>query len=55
MAKTQSVIPGTAYKLNLDESAKNSQRASGALAWRATSRNVIDDHCEFEIGLKRTI
>jgi hypothetical protein len=25
------------------------------LAWRTTSRNVINDHCEFEIGLKRTI
>jgi hypothetical protein len=25
------------------------------LAWRATSLNVIHDHCEFEIGLKRMI
>jgi hypothetical protein len=25
------------------------------LAWRATTRNAINDHCEFEIGLKRTI
>jgi hypothetical protein len=25
------------------------------LAWRTTSRNAINDHCEVEIGLKRTI
>jgi hypothetical protein len=30
-------------------------RSVAPLAWRATSRNVINDHCEFEIGLKRTI
>jgi hypothetical protein len=40
-----------AHKLKLDESAENSQRASGAARM---ARNVINDHCEFEIGLKRT-
>jgi hypothetical protein len=50
MAKTQSVATCTAHKLKFDEGAENSQ---GALAWRATSRNVIIDHCEFEIGLKK--
>jgi hypothetical protein len=51
-AKIQSVATGTAHKLNLDESAENSQRASGAACM---ARNVINDHCELEIGLKRTI
>jgi hypothetical protein len=49
--KTQHVATGTAHKLNLNESAENSQReiASGA------ARNAINGHCEFKIGLKRTI
>jgi hypothetical protein len=50
MAKTQSIATGTAHKLKLDESAR-----VASLERRATSRNVINDHCEFEIGLKRTI
>jgi threonine synthase len=39
MAKTQSVATGTGHKLKFDDGA----------------RNVINDHREFEIGLKRTI
>jgi hypothetical protein len=38
MAKTQSVATGTAHKLKLDESAENSQRASGAACM---ARNVV--------------
>jgi hypothetical protein len=50
--KTQNVATGTAHKLNLNESAENSQRASGAARM---ARNALNDHCEFKIGLKRTI
>jgi DNA-directed RNA polymerase subunit RPC12/RpoP len=50
--KKQSVATGAAQKLKLDESTENSQRASGAACM---ARNVINDHCKFEIGLKRTI
>jgi hypothetical protein len=42
MAKTQSVATSTAHKLKLNESAR-------------VAHNAINDHCEFEIGLKRTI
>jgi hypothetical protein len=49
-AKTQSVDTGPAHKLKWDESAR-----VAPLTWRATSRNAINDHCEFEIGFKRTI
>jgi hypothetical protein len=48
--KTQSFAASTAHKLKLDESAENSQRAGACM-----SRDVINDHCEFEIDLKRTI
>jgi hypothetical protein len=51
MAKTRSVATGTAHKLKFDKSAENSQCTSGAACM---TRNVINDHCEFEIGLKRT-
>jgi hypothetical protein len=44
--KTQSVATGTAHKLKIDESAENSQGASSAACM---ARNVINDHCEFEL------
>jgi hypothetical protein len=50
MAQNTKCCPGTAHKLKLDESVR-----VVPLAWHATSRNVINDLCEFEIGLKRAI
>jgi hypothetical protein len=44
--QTQSDATGTAHKLKVDES------ASGAACME---RNVINDHSEFDSGLKRTI
>jgi hypothetical protein len=52
MAKTQSVATDAAHELKFDESTENSQRASGTACMACY---VINDHCEFEIGLKRTI
>jgi hypothetical protein len=41
----------TALKLKLDESAEYSQGANAA----CMALNVLNDHCEFEIGLKQRI
>jgi hypothetical protein len=37
------------------EIGRSAESSQGAMAPLATSRNVINDHCEFEIGLKRAI
>jgi hypothetical protein len=42
------VLPLALHKLKLDESAR-----VAPLAWRAESRNVINNHRIFEIGLKQ--
>jgi hypothetical protein len=38
------VLPLALHKLKLDESAR-----VAPLVWRATSRNVINEHCELKL------